>query len=102
MDKPIDEIMIDYDKWYIYKLSDISYEYHHFQDSFCGEDRQYKITITLQNSMYNFDAQEYCEIYGSGGWSKWTDYEDVVKTTILTDVIERIKIEEKVDGKKPN
>ena len=94
MNKPIDETMIDYDKWHIYKLSDTSYEYHHFQDSFCGEDQQYKIIITWKNDLYNFDAQEYCEIYGSGGWSRWTDYEDIVKKTVLDDAMERMKIEE--------
>lgn len=86
----IDEIEHDYDTWYVYKKSDTSYEYSHWPDAFCGEDSQERITITLENGKYNFDAENYFELYGSGGWSRWTDWEEELKDMILKDAMERI------------
>lgn len=87
----VDTFEIDYDKWDIYKDSDTSYTYIHNPEITMGADMQYRIVITLQeDGSYKFDAQDYIEIYGSGGWSKWTTYTDKVKDTILIDAIERI------------
>lgn len=87
----IDTLEVDYDEWEIHKESDISYEYIHYPPSICGEDSQEKITVTLQeDGTYKFDAQEYMEIYGSGGWNRWTDYKDELKDTILKDAMMRI------------
>jgi len=90
----VDTFDINYDKWDVYKESDTSYQYIHNPDSFCGEDTQERIVITLlEDGSYEFDAQNYFELYGGGGWSRWTSYKDEVKTTILTDAMKRIKNE---------
>jgi hypothetical protein len=86
----IDKLEVDYDTWYVYKKSDNSYEYSHWPDSQCGADMQNKITITWENGAYTFDAQDYCEIYGSGGWNRWTSWEEELKNIVLKDAMERI------------
>ena len=95
--KKIDEIEIGYDGWDIYKISNKSYQYIHNPHTACGLDMQYQITITLdKKDNYDFDAQEYGEIYGSGGWNRWTDYKDEVKDTILKDAMNRIEKDDKI------
>lgn len=99
--KHIDKFEIGYDSWYVYKDSDTSYTYRHFPDSILA-DEQYQITIThitdeLGNEMYQFDAQEYSEVYGSGGWSKWTSYEDKVRDKVMEDAMKRIRESKPID-----
>ena len=79
-----------YEKWDIYKEADNSYSYQHFPDCTMGADIQYIITITFEEGRYKFEAQEYFEIYGSGGWHRWTLYSDELKDIILKDAMERI------------
>ena len=88
-----DIIEIGYDEWYVFKINELSYEYKHFPMTCCGLDQEYKITISLENKMYKFDAKEYAELYGSGGWSRWTFWKDELKDILLKDVKERIKNE---------
>lgn len=93
--KPIDEFEVDWDTWYVYKESDSQYEYCHFPSSVMGEDQRYKVTITLKtdllgNCIYLWDPEEYCEIYGSGDWSKWTDYKDELREKLMADAMKRM------------
>ena len=92
----IDTFEHDYEKWDIYKESDTSYLYQHFPDCTMGADIVYAVTVTLKDGKYEFDAQQYFEIYGSGGWRRWTDWKEELKDIILKDAMERIgKIPEK-------
>ncbi len=92
MNESIDKIEIGYDEWKIYKINDLHYEYYHFPFSI-GADIRYKITIKYDiiKGYYNFNFEEYFEIYGSGGWGKWKNYDKKIKTVILEDIINRIK-----------
>jgi len=97
-DDHIDKFKVDYEEWYVYKDSDTSYTYMHFPHSFVGEDERYKIIVSfMKNEMgeeaYLFDAQEYCELHGSGDWTRWTHWEDELKDKILEDIKSRIKID---------
>jgi hypothetical protein len=86
----IDTFEHNYDEWEIHKIADNSYSYQHYPDCTMGADIQYAITITFEDGRYKFDAQEYFEIYGSGGWHRWTDWKDELKDIILKDAMERI------------
>lgn len=89
--KHIDEFEVNWDTWYVFKESKTSFAYRHYPHSVCGEDQRYQIIITLEDGKYKFDAQEYCEIYGSGDWSKWTDWKKELKDVVMKDAMERIK-----------
>lgn len=86
-------ITIDYEDWYIYKISNVSYEYRNFPPPIIGEEIEYKITVKKENDHYEVIAREYNEYYGSGGWEEWTDYKDKVMKTITEDAKNRINAE---------
>ncbi len=44
----------------------------------------------MKKKMYDFIAEEYAELYGSGGWSRWVDYTGELKSICLEDAMKRI------------
>lgn len=85
-------IEIGYDEWEVHKISDIEYKYLFYPNTCCGMDQLYRVVIKWdeETGRYDFNAEEYAEIYGSGGWSKWVRFTDEVKTTLFTDASQRI------------
>jgi hypothetical protein len=89
--EPIEIITIDYDEWKIFKMGDSHYEYRSYPFSIAADIIQ-KIIIKydIERDWYNFEAEEYCEVHGSGGWSKWINYSNETKDTLLNDAMDRI------------
>lgn len=90
--EPLKIIKIGYDKWEVYKVSDFEYKYLYYPPVVIGADRCYRIVVkwNQETKRYNFNAEEYFEIYGSGGWSKWVDYSNEVREKLFTDAATRI------------
>ncbi len=91
INEPVDTIEIEYDVWKVYRINDQHYEYWLRPFSIAAELAQ-KITIKYdaEKEWYNFEAEKYAEVYGSGGWSRWVNYSNEIKDTFLNDAIERI------------
>jgi len=88
----IHTIKIGYDEWEVHKVSDTEYKYLFYPNCYCGMDQNYRIVISWneKTGRYDFNAEEYTEIYGSGGWSRWVDFSNEVKTKMFTDAANRI------------
>lgn len=91
INEPIKIIEIDYDEWKVYEMEDGSYEYWFKPDSIVADCAQ-KITIKYneERKMYDFIAEDYCEAYGSGGWSRWVNFSNEIRDTFLADAMQRI------------
>jgi len=89
--KPLDTLEIEENTWKVYELGENELEYIHFPFSIAADLAQrIIIRYSEEDNMYDFVAEEYAEIYGSGGWEKWDTYSDEVKSTCLADAIRRI------------
>jgi hypothetical protein len=92
INEPIGEFTLEYEDWKIYKKSDNKYEYWHSPYPIMGECHYYKVSVEYdeERKWYNFEAEEYMEIYGSGGWSRWVNYTNELKDIIMDDVMRRV------------